>query len=440
MEPLLIHGAHVIDPSRNLNEQDCDVLIEDGKIAAVGPNLFAAGEAPSLKEGRCSLVEAEGLVCAPGLIDMHVHLRDPGQTYKEDIMTGCRAAAAGGVTAVACMPNTKPTADSPEIIEEILAKAAKADARVYPVAAVTSSLEGARLTDFAALKAAGAVAVSDDGRPVPTGEMMRRAMEEAARVGLPILSHCEDLSIVNGGIINEGAVSRALGVPGIHRASEDASTAREIALAAATGCPIHICHVSTKGSVELIRDARRRGVGVTGETAPHYFALTDARLLSRDADYRMNPPLRTEEDVAAILQGLRDGTLTVIATDHAPHAPEEKADFEKAPNGAVGLETSLAAGITCLVKTGVLPLTRLLELMSWAPAQRLGIPGGTLRPGEAADLILFDPEESWTVDPDRLHGKSRNSSFKGMTLTGKVKLTLLGGRKVFAEGLAPWKT
>lgn len=435
MEPLLIHGAHVIDPSRNLNERNCDVLIEDGKIAAVGQDL-----SPSAAAGQYPVLEADGLVCAPGLVDMHVHLRDPGQTYKEDILTGCRAAAAGGVTAVACMPNTSPAADSPEVIEEILAKAAKADARVYPVAAVTSSLAGHALTDFAALKAAGAVAVSDDGRPVPTGEMMRRAMEEAARVGLPILSHCEDLSIVNGGILNEGAVSRALGVPGIHRASEDVSTAREIALAAATGCQVHICHVSTKGSVELIRDARRRGVEVTGETAPHYFALTDALLLSRDADYRMNPPLRTEEDVAAVLQGLRDGTLTAIATDHAPHSPEDKADFLKAPNGAMGLETSLAAGITYLVKTGVLPLDRLIALMSWAPAQRLGVPGGTLRPGEAADLILFDPEERWTVDPDRFHGKSRNSAFKGMELAGKVKLTLLGGRKVFAEGLAPWKT
>lgn len=439
MEPLLIHGAHVIDPSRNLNEQDWDVLIEDGKITDMGHGLFEMSDGASAGESRYTVIEAGGLVCAPGLVDMHVHLRDPGQTYKEDILTGCRAAAAGGVTAVACMPNTKPTADAPEVIQEILAKAVQADARVYPVAAVTSSLEGTRLTDFAALKAAGAVAVSDDGRPVPTGELMRRAMEAAAEAGLPILSHCEDLSIVNGGIINKGEVSGTLGVPGIHRASEDISTAREIALAAATGCPVHICHVSTKGSVELIRDARRRGVAVTGETAPHYFALTDALLLSRDADYRMNPPLRTEEDVAAVLQGLRDGTLTVIATDHAPHAPEEKASFETAPNGAVGLETSLAVGITYLVKTGVIPLERLIELMSWAPARRLEIPGGTLCPDSAADLILFDPEEKWIVDPNRFRSKSRNSPFKGMTLTGKVKLTLLGGRAVFSGGLAPWK-
>ena len=275
------------------------------------------------------------------------------------------------------------------------------------------------------------MAVTDDGRPVPTADKMMQAMEKAAACGLPVLSHCEELTLVRGGIMNEGAVSRSLGVPGIHRGAEEVATAREIALAAATGCPVHICHVSTKGSAQLIRDARRRGVPVTGETAPHYFTMTDALLQGRDADYRMNPPLRSDEDVAAILAGIADGTLTVIATDHAPHAPWEKADFEKAPNGALGLETSLAAGITALVRPGHISLLRLLELMSTSPARLLGIPGGTLEPGAPADILLFDPEETWTVEPDRLHSKSRNTPFKGMKLTGRVRYTLLGGRIVW---------
>lgn len=418
---ILIRGARVLDPSSGM-DLTADVRIDDGKITAVGSGLSGDG---------CTILEAAGLCCAPGLVDMHVHLREPGQTHKEDIHSGCRAAAAGGVTSVVCMPNTTPACDTPERVRWIREKAADADARVYPAAAITASLSGEELTDFEALKKAGAVAVTDDGRPVPTADMMMQAMERAAACGLPVLSHCEELTLVRGGIMNEGAVSRALGVPGIHRGAEEVATAREIAIAAATGCPVHICHVSTKGSAQLIRDARRRGVPVTGETAPHYFTMTDARLQDRDADYRMNPPLRSEEDVAAILASIADGTLTVIATDHAPHAPWEKADFEKAPNGALGLETSLAAGITALVRPGHISLLRLLYLMSTAPARLLGIPGGTLEPGAAADIVLFDPEEVWTVDPGQLHSKSRNTPFKGMELIGRVRFTLLGGRIVW---------
>ena len=421
MTDWLIRGARLIDPSQGVDER-LDIRLADGIIQEIGEGLEAHGE---------EILNAEGLIGAPGLVDMHVHLREPGQTHKEDILSGCEAAAAGGVTSLACMPNTNPVCDSPDTIWEILRRAASAKARVYPVAAATPALGGEGLTDFDALKKAGAVAFSDDGKPVPTAGLMRRAMEEAARTGLPILSHCEDPTLVNGGILNEGAVSAALGVSGIHRSAEDVATAREIALAAATGCPVHICHVSTRGSVEMLRDARRRGVPVTGETAPHYFALTEDCLRTRDADYRMNPPLRTEDDVRAVIEGLRDGVFSAIATDHAPHTPQEKADFLRAPNGVVGMETSLAAGITYLVEPGHLTLPRLLALMSTLPAELLHIPAGTLRVGTAADVVLFDPKERWTVKPERLHGKSRNAVFKGRTLTGRVRRTFLGGIPVY---------
>ena len=436
MKKLLIRGALVMDPSTRL-EKLADVLIADGVICMVGVDLQASQAIDDVTVLQAiddaEVLPADGLVCAPGLVDMHVHLRDPGQTYKEDVLSGCAAASAGGVTSVACMPNTSPVCDQPSVIDGILQKAAAASARVYPVAAVSASLGGETLTDFAALKQSGAIAVSDDGRPVPTADLMRRAMEQAAACGMPILSHCEDLSLVRGGIMNEGETSRLLGVKGIHRSAEEVATAREIALAAATGCPVHICHVSTKGSVALIRDARRRGIPVTGETAPHYFLLTDTLLRGMDADYRMNPPLRTQEDVEAVIEGICDGTLTVIATDHAPHSPEDKQPFLTAPNGSVGLETSLAAGITALVQPGHISLSRLVALMSTIPAQILGIPAGTLKIGAAADLVLFDPAEQWTVDPAKLHGKSRNTPFKGMTLTGKVKVTILGGKVVYQD-------
>ena len=426
MKKLLIRGAVLVNPAREIQEcgEPLDLLAVDGRIVAQGIGL---------PDEDAQVIEASGLCCAPGLVDMHVHLRDPGQTQREDVDSGCRAAAAGGVTSLACMPNTTPTCDSPETIAYIVEKARSASARVYPVAAITHSLLGEEMTDFEALKAAGAVAVSDDGRPVPTAGQMEQAMIHAFRLGMKVLSHCEELSLTRGGIMNEGEVSRRLQVPGLCRGAEEIATAREIALAAATGCPVHICHVSTQGSVALLRDARRRGVPVTGETAPHYFSLTDSLLEKRDADYRMNPPLRTRDDVLAVIEGLCDGTLSAIATDHAPHTPGDKADFLRAPNGAVGLETSLAVGITYLVKPGYLTLPQLMEKMSAQPAALLGIPGGSLIPGSPADLVLFDPEETWTVDPDRLHGKSRNTPFKGMTLTGRVKYTVLGGAVVYSD-------
>lgn len=421
VDKLLIRGAVVIDPASQYQETQ-DVLVADGMIAARGKQLSCPDAA---------VMDAEGLVCIPGLVDIHVHLRDPGQTHKEDILSGCRAAAAGGITSVACMPNTSPACDLPETVHYIKQTARQASAHVYPIAAATRSLAGEELTDLRSLHSAGAVAVSDDGRPVATAALMKTVMETAAALGVPVLAHCEELSLVQGGIMNEGTVSRSLGVPGISRAAEDVGTAREIALAAATGCPVHICHVSTRGSVELIRDARRRGVPVTGETAPHYFYLTDECLRKRDADYRMNPPLRTEEDRQAIIEGLRDGTLEIIATDHAPHAAAEKADFDRAPNGAVGLETSLAVGITALVHPGYLTLMQLVEKMSLNPARLLHLPAGTLEVGAQADLVLLDPQASWVVEPDKLHGKSGNTPFKGETLYGRIKATLLGGKIVY---------
>lgn len=401
-----------------------DLLIAGGAIAQAGGTLDGAD---------ARVMEADGLVVSPGLVDLHVHLRDPGFTEKEDVLSGCRAAAAGGVTGLLCMPNTNPALDSAQAVRGVRNKAVNADAHVYVAAAITKGLSGEKPTDLQELKEAGAVAVSDDGRPVANSALMAEAMRSARALGLFVTSHCEDLSLSAGGKINEGDVSRALGVPGVPAAAEDCGTARELALAQAYHLPVHICHVSTKSSVAMIRDAKRRCVPVTCETAPHYFALTEQKLLSCDADYRMSPPLRTEEDRLAVCEGLRDGTIDIIATDHAPHTPREKADFLLAPNGAVGMETSLAAGITYLVETGVLSLSQLIEKMSCKPARLLGIPGGTLKPGAPSDLTLFDPAKQWTVDPAKLHGKSRNAVFKGMKLTGRVMMTILGGKIVYEE-------
>ena len=415
----VIKNATVVSPADGCSGR-MDIKIENGKIAAVGENLSGDTE-----------INAEGLYAIPGLVDMHVHLRDPGQTAKEDIFTGCCAAAAGGVTSLLAMPNTNPTIDCGEVVRYVREKAKDAKARVYVAASITKGLQSKEPTDLAELKEAGAVGLSDDGRPVVNTAFLRDAMKRAPQYGMTVVAHCEDLFLAEGGKINEGEISAQLGVKGIPAAAEDCGTAREIALAAAEDVPIHICHVSTATSVALIRDAKRRGVKVTAETAPHYFSLTEKELLRRDADYRMNPPLRTEKDVQAIIEGLRDGTLDAIATDHAPHTPAEKADFEEAPNGSVGMESSLAVGITYLVKTGILTFDELVEKMSVNPARILGIDAGILRVGANADIALVDLNEEWTVDPDKLHGKSKNTPFKGMTLTGKVKKTILGGKIVF---------
>lgn len=418
----LIQGGRVVSPKNGL-DGIYDLLIDGGVIKAIASSLP--------EEGVGEVINARGRLVLPGFIDMHVHLRDPGQTYKEDILTGCEAAAAGGVTSVACMPNTQPPADSAEVISYIREKAQRAKARVYPVACITRGMAGEALSDMSSLRSAGAVAVSDDGRPVANARVMLEGMQRAARLGLPIISHCEDLNLIAGGIIHKGDVSRTLGVPGMDRASEDSITAREICLADSAGAPIHIAHVSTKGAAELIRNAKCRGIKVTCETAPHYFILDHEKLLSRDADYRMNPPLREQSDIRAILSAIADGTIDCIITDHAPHAKEEKADFLRAPNGVVGLETSFAACYTHLCKAGVISLRRLVELMCVNPARILKIPGGSLEEGGPADIAIADPDLTWTVDPEKLHSKSKNTVFKGMTFTGRVVRTICRGVTVY---------
>lgn len=416
---LLLQNVRLIDPSQGTDRVQ-DLLLEDGKVSKIGEHLSADG---------VEVVDGTGLVAASGLVDMHVHLRDPGLTYKEDVFTGCRAAAAGGVTSLLAMPNTKPAMDTPETVRELLERAKTADAAVYTAACITKGLQGEELADLAGLRQAGAIALSDDGRPVVNTRRLLEALEQAPALGMVVTAHCEDLYLAAGGLMHEGEVSRRLGVPGIPAAAEDCGTAREIAAAASVGAPIHICHVSTKGSVDLIRDAKARGVKVTAETCPHYLLLTDRALESRDADYRMNPPLRSEEDRLALIEGLKDGTLDAISTDHAPHSTEEKADFWKAPNGSIGMETSLAATLTAL--DGQLSLLEILAKMSWNPARILHIPAGTLKAGSPADVVLFDPEQRWTVDENALHGKSKNTPFKGMELKGKVAMTIFHGRLVY---------
>ena len=420
---LLIRCARIVNPARH-EDYIGNILIAGDRISAVSEHAC---------DPDAEVIDAHGLTAVPGFVDLHVHLRDPGFTDKEDILSGCRAAAAGGVTSLLCMPNTKPAVDTPETVRYILDKAKDADAHVYVAAAITKGLGGAELNDLEALREAGAVALSDDGRPVVDTACLAEAMCRAPELGMLVAAHCEDLYLAKKWYLNEGEISKQLGLLGVPAAAEDCGTAREIAVAAAYDVPVHICHVSTRTSAALIRDAKARGVKVTAETAPHYLLLTDEELLKRDADYRMNPPLRAEEDRLAMIEAVRDGTIDAIATDHAPHMPAEKADFLKAPNGSVGMETSFAASYTALVKTGVLTLAELVERMSVRPAQILGIEAGVIGAGEIADIALIDEHEEWLVDPDKLHGKSRNTPFKGMMLTGKVKATVCGGRVIYSE-------
>ncbi|MCM1007753.1 MAG: dihydroorotase [Ruminococcus flavefaciens] len=414
-DSILIKNIRAVDAK---NDKITDVFLKDGIIADIGKNLHTGAE---------QVIDGTDLVLMPSIFDMHVHFRDPGQTHKEDILTGCSAALAGGVTGVLAMPNTKPPCDNPETIRYIIDKAKDTGVDVYPVGCITGGMSGNGLCDYEALKEAGCICISDDGRPVENAEMMRKALELSNENGLLVASHCEDLSIIDGGIMNKGEISKKLGVKGMDRASEDYITAREIILASSVNARIHICHVSTEGSTAIIRFAKSRGIKVTCETAPHYFQLTDELLLKRDADYRMNPPLRTSADVKAIIEAIKDGTIDCIITDHAPHAAEEKADFEKAPNGVVGLETSLAASLTALYHTGEINLKKIVELMCVNPRKILGLEIPAIQIGKIADLLIADINRKWTVEPEKLHSKSHNSVFKGMTLIGKPLVTISKG-------------
>lgn len=421
MSSILIKNVRILDPA-NRRDEIGEIGIKDGRFVL-----------PQDIDADAEVIDGSGVTASPGLIDLHVHLRDPGQTEKEDIITGCRAAAAGGVTQLLAMPNTVPSVDSPETVRYIIEKAKNADAKVHVVGAITKGLKGHEATDIRALVEAGISALSDDGVPVLDTSIMAEAMKTASQpdIRIPVTAHCEDPYLA-GGKVNEGEISRTLGVKGMPAAAEDAGTARELALAEAYHVPIHICHVSTCTSAAMIRDAKKRGVAVTAETAPHYLMLTEQELLKRDADYRMNPPLRTERDRLAMIEALRDGTIDCIATDHAPHTPEQKADFVSAPNGSIGMETSFAAAYTVLVKGGVMSEAELIRKMSVNPAAILHTYGGTLTIGEQADLMLYK-QEDWTVDPEKLHGKSKNTPFKGLTLSAKVKLTIYHGRIVYRD-------
>jgi dihydroorotase len=419
---IVLQNGRLIDPA-NAVDRVTDVWIKDGRIASPGTSI------PS----DARLFDLKGKWVVPGLIDMHVHLREPGQEYKETIESGARAAAAGGFTAVACMPNTLPVNDNAQVTGFILEKAAEADARVYPVGAISQGSSGEELAEYGEMKRAGVVAVSDDGRPVVDSQLMRRAMEYAVSHGLPVISHSEESSLSRNGSMNESTVSTRLGLKGIPNAAESIAVFRELALAELTGVSVHIAHVSTGDSVDVIRFARSRGVRVTAETSPHYFTLTDAAVEGYNTNAKMNPPLRSESDRQKIRAALQDGTLDAIATDHAPHSVLEKnVEFDRAANGIIGLETSLPLTLA-LVREGLISEKRMVELMSFAPARILGVPGGSLAVGEVADVTVIDPDLQFTYTSETIVSKSANSPFIGWKLQGKAVLTILGGRVTHNE-------
>jgi len=410
-----ITNGRIIDPANHI-DQIADLLVIDGRIA--GPDQPVPADVPE--------IDAKGCWVVPGLIDMHVHLREPGEEYKEDILSGARAAASGGFTGVACMPNTKPVNDCATVTAMILGRAAEAAVRIYPVGAISQGSEGHQLAEFGEMQAAGIVAVTDDGHPVRDSQLMRRALEYASGFGLTVISHSEEAALSTG-VMNEGPVSTRLGLKGIPTAAESIMVYREIALAEFTGAQVHIAHVSTASAVDLIRAAKARGVRVTAETAPHYFTLTDEAVLGYDTNTKMNPPLRSAVDREAIKAALADGTLDAIATDHAPHSILEKeVEFDTAANGIIGLETALPLTLA-LVRAQVIDEARLVELMAVNPAAILGIPAGMLSPGAAADITLIDPQRQWRYAADQVVSKSRNTPFLDWKLQGRAVLTMVGG-------------
>ena len=422
---LLLRGGRVIDPANNLDAVQ-DVLLAHGKIERLGQNL----EAPEGTE----VVDASGKIVCPGFIDMHVHLREPGDEYKETVATGTRAAAAGGFTAVCCMANTNPVNDNGAVTDYILAKAkVEGVVRVYPIGAVTRGLHGEELAELAELAESGCVAFSDDGRCVTNAGLYRRAMEYTLPFGAPLISHAEDATLSRGASMNEGVVSTETGLPGQPAAAEDVIVARDILLAELTGAHVHIAHVSTVGAVRLIRDAKARGVQVTAEVTPHHLVLTEDAVRTWDPNTKMAPPLRTKRDVEALIEALADGTIDCIATDHAPHALSEKeGEFDRAAFGIVGLETAVAVLLDRLVRPGLLPLSTLIARWSRDPARLLNLPGGNLAAGAPADVTILDPDAETVVDPSRFRSRSRNTPFGGWTLRGAPWMTLVGGNVVRA--------
>lgn len=423
---MVIKDGHVVDPASGLHEK-ADILISGDTIKEV--YVHSKGEKWEGKGELC--INADGMYVMPGFIDLHVHLRDPGLTYKEDIVTGTKAAAAGGVTTICAMPNTKPVVDSVETLKYITDKADKEGyVHVKQLSAITKGMEGKELVDMEAMLAAGAVAFSEDGKSVMDINVYREAMKEAARLGAVIMAHCEDKNLVGKGVLNEGVASEKYQVCGIPNSVEDVITARDIFLANETNAKLHICHCSTVGTVELMRMAKRLGADVTAEVCPHHFTLTDADITEADSNYKMNPPLRTEKDVKALIGGLVDGTMQAISTDHAPHSDEEKkAYFDKAPFGIVGLETSAALTYTALVSTGLMDIMDMAVKMSYNPAHIIGIDEeyGRLTPDSKADIVIFDPNEEWTVDVARFMSKGHNTPYNGQTLKGRVKTTIVDG-------------
>jgi dihydroorotase len=428
MTAILIRGGRVIDPSRG-TDGIADVYLTDGRVEAVGLNIVG--------EDGCTVVEAAGKVVAPGFIDLHTHLREPGQEDVETVATGAMAAAAGGFSAVCAMPNTDPVTDNQAAIGFIVSQAQRAGrARVYPIGAISLGQKGQQLAEFGELVGAGAVAVSDDGKPVMSSHLMRTALEYARTFGIPAADHCEDMTLAQGGAMHEGLVSTRLGLKGIPAAAEEIMVARDIILAELTGGHVHLCHMSTRGSVELIRRAKEKGIRVTAEACPHHFTLTHERCEGYDTNAKMNPPLREAEDREAIRRGLKDGTIDVIATDHAPHHYDAKErEFDDAPNGIIGLETALGLAVSELVETGLLTLPELVARMSTLPARIFGLPGGTLSVGAPADVVVFDPKARWTVTPSTFFSKSRNTPFTGRELTGRADLTIVRGQVVFQRTL-----
>ena len=425
MSFLIIKNGRVIDPATQRDGAG-DVFIADGRITA---SLTAA------QKKQAAVIDARGLVVCPGLVDIHVHFREPGQTHKETILTGSHAAAAGGFTTVVCMPNTAPPADNAGTVELINNAARKAAVHVYPTGCITVGMKGEQLAPHGSLKKAGVVAITDDGLCVSSNELMRRAVEYAKMFDLPVLDHCQDESLTKGAVMNEGTVSTRLGLRGWPHAAEDIIVARNIILSSYSGAHIHLQHISSAMSVELVRRAKRDGVNITAEATPHHIALTEEALGTYDTNLKMNPPLRTEADRRAIIAGLKDGTLDCIGTDHAPHAPDEKdREFDYAPNGITGLETALPVCLDVLVKQNKFKLPHVIDLLTHRAAKVLKLPAGTLADGAPADVCLFDPAETWTYDAKKGFSKSLNSPWSGQKLTGRVKTTIVSGRVVYDAG------